>query len=180
MNGFGWFDIVFYLFGMLLVGSSLMVAFSPNLIYSAFALLGSLVSVAALFVLLSADFLAVTQILIYVGGILVLILFAIMLTSRISEVRISNRYIGESPAFMVTAAAFLALAVIAIRSPWLKAANPEWEPTTKEIGNSLLTKYILPFEIASVLLLIVVIGAVMVARKEVQRRQRGEPGEAGG
>ena len=168
MIALNWFDIVFYVFALVLVASSLMVAFSRNLIYSAFSLLGSLVSVAVLFVLLSADFLAVTQILIYMGGILVLILFAIMLTSTIREVRVSNRYIGESPAFLVTAFSFLLLAVISVRAPWLKAVVRPSGPTTREIGNSLLTKYILPFEIASVLLLIAVVGAVMLARKEVK------------
>jgi len=105
------------------------------------------------------------------GGILILILFAIMLTSTISEVRVSNRYIGESPAFLVTAVSFLVLVVISVRAPWLKVASPPSEPTTAEIGNNLLTQYILPFEIASVLLLIAVIGAVMLARKEDRKPQ---------
>jgi NADH-quinone oxidoreductase subunit J len=170
MIALNWFDIVFFVFGFILIASSVMVAFSRNLIHSAFSLVGALVSVAVLFVLLSADFLAVTQILIYMGGILVLILFAIMLTSTIRDVRISNRYVGESPAFLISFATFVLLAVISFVSPWLEAANLDYEPTTREIGNQLLSKYILPFEIASVLLLIAVVGAVMLARKEVKRR----------
>ncbi len=169
MIALNWFDIVFYIFALVLTASSLMVAFSRSLIYSAFSLLGSLVSVAVLFALLSADFLAVTQVLIYMGGILILILFAIMLTSTIREVQVSNRYIGESAAFLVTAVSFLVLVVLSIRAPWLKAAAPLTETTTRAIGDSLLTKYILPFEIASVLLLIAVVGAVVLARKEVKR-----------
>jgi NAD(P)H-quinone oxidoreductase subunit 6 len=169
MIALNWFDIVFFISGIILVASCLMVAFSRNLIYSAFSLLGALVSVAVLFVLLSADFLAVTQILIYMGGILVLILFAIMLTSTIQDVRISNRSIGESPAFLIALVTFVFLMVIALRSPWLKAVHLDYEPTTREIGNNLLSKYILPFEIASVLLLVAIIGAVVLARKEVKR-----------
>jgi NAD(P)H-quinone oxidoreductase subunit 6 len=170
MIALNWFDIVFFVFGFILIASSVMVAFSRNLIYSAFSLMGALVSVAVLFVLLSADFLAVTQILIYMGGILVLILFAIMLTSTIRDVRISNRYVGEGPAFLISLITFIVLVVVSFVSPWLKATNLGYEPTTREIGNNLLSKYILPFEIASVLLLIAVVGAVVLARKEVKRR----------
>jgi len=169
MIALNWFDIVFFVFGLVLVASSVMVAFARNLIYSAFSLLGALVAVAVLFVLLSADFLAVTQILIYMGGILVLILFAIMLTSTIRDVRISNRSVAEGAAFLIALITFVLLGILAWNAPWLEARNPTYEPTTREIGNLLLSKYILPFEIASVLLLVAVVGAVVLARKEVKR-----------
>ena len=64
---------------------------------------------------------------------------------------------------------FVVLAVISVRAPWLRVRRPDFEPTTATIGDSLLTEYILPFEIASVLLLVAVIGAVVLARKEVRR-----------
>ncbi len=82
---------VFYLVAIVTVGSALMVAFSRNIIYSAFSLLGTFAGVAGLYVFLGADFVAAVQLLIYVGGILILILFAVMLTHRITDVEITNR-----------------------------------------------------------------------------------------
>ena len=79
---------VFYLVAIITVGSALMVAFSRNIIYSAFSLLGTFAGVAGLYVFLGADFVAAVQLLIYVGGILILILFAVMLTHRITDVEI--------------------------------------------------------------------------------------------
>ena len=86
---------VFYLLAAVTVGSALGVALSNSIVYSAFALMGALLGVAALFVLLGADFLGVVQLLVYVGGILVLTLFAVMLTHRISDVNVSNRAVGR-------------------------------------------------------------------------------------
>ena len=80
------------------------VAFSPNIVYSAFSLMGTFMGVAGLYVLLAADFVAVVQVLIYVGGILVLMLFAVMLTHRIADVRVSNRSVGRLPALLIMAA----------------------------------------------------------------------------
>jgi NAD(P)H-quinone oxidoreductase subunit 6 len=166
MMGLGFFDLAFYGLALVVAGSSVIVAFSRNLVYSAFALLGSLAGVAGLFALLGADFLAVTQVLIYIGGILVLILFAIMLTSTIRDVRIANRSIGRPAALLASGVTFLLLVGLAWRAPWLRAAAVSFRPTTKAIGNGLLSKYVLPFEVVSVLLLIAVIGAVGIARKE--------------
>src|SRR3989304_9777396 len=83
-------NLVFYLIAALTVGSAILVAILPNIIYSAVALLFTFAGVAGLYVLTSADFLAATQILVYVGGILVLIMFAVFLSSRISTVKLSN------------------------------------------------------------------------------------------
>ena len=80
------FDIVFYLFAFITVVSAFIVVFSKNIIYSAFSLLFAFVGVAGLYVLLYADFLAITQVMIYVGGILVLLLFGVMLTSKLISV----------------------------------------------------------------------------------------------
>ena len=96
---------VFYLLAAVTLGSGLGVALSRSIIYSAFALMGTLLGVAALFVLLGADFLGVVQLLVYVGGILVLTLFAVMLTHRISDVNVSNRAVGRLPAAALAGAA---------------------------------------------------------------------------
>src|SRR5918994_4350901 len=92
---------VFYLIAIITVGSAVVVAFSRNIIYSAFSLLGTLAGVVGLYVFLGSDFVAAVQLLIYVGGILVLILFAVMLTHRITDVEITNRAAGRIPALIV-------------------------------------------------------------------------------
>ena len=89
--------VIFYAFAVLTVGSAAAVAFSSNIVYSAFALMGTLFGVAAMYVFLAADFVAAAQLLIYIGGILVLILFAVMLTHRIATVDVSNRSVGRFP-----------------------------------------------------------------------------------
>src|SRR5579863_6935804 len=93
---------VFYLLAILTVGSAAIVAFSRNVVHSAFALLGTLVGVAGIYVLLAADFVAVIQILLYVGGILALTLFAVMLTQGIGDVSLSNRAVGQAPALLIS------------------------------------------------------------------------------
>ncbi|MGH7809150.1 MAG: NADH-quinone oxidoreductase subunit J family protein, partial [Candidatus Binatia bacterium] len=105
---------VFYLIALLTVGSAGMVAFSRNIIYSAFSLLGTFMGVAGIYVFLGADFVAAVQVLIYVGGILVLILFAVMLTHRITDVEITNRAAGRIPALLLVAL-FLVLVIQTVK-----------------------------------------------------------------
>src|SRR5512137_862839 len=97
------FDIVFFVFAFITVVSGFIVVFSKNIIYSAFSLLFTFFGVAGLYVLLQADFLAVTQILIYVGGILVLLLFGVMLTNRVISVDIKTSTVQTVPALLVVA-----------------------------------------------------------------------------
>src|SRR5438045_8355806 len=95
--------VVFYLVALLVVASAAMVAFSRNIIYSAFSLLGTFAGVAGIYVFLGADFVAAVQLLIYVGGILGLIRFAVMLTHRITDVQITNRAGGRIPGLLMVA-----------------------------------------------------------------------------
>jgi NAD(P)H-quinone oxidoreductase subunit 6 len=144
------------------------VAFSRNIIYSAFSLLGTFAGVAGLYVFLGADFVAAVQVLIYVGGILVLILFAVMLTHRITDVEITNRAAGRLPGLLVVAV-FLVLLIQTIReTPWVKAKEVVHQPTTARIGDLFLENYLLPFELASLVLLAAMIGAVVLSRKEIK------------
>jgi len=94
-------DQVFFLFATLAVVGAAGTAFSKNLVYSSFSLLASLFGVAAIFASVSADYLAIIQLIVYVGGILVLFLFAVMLTNRITEVKNSNHLVGVLPAAAV-------------------------------------------------------------------------------
>jgi NAD(P)H-quinone oxidoreductase subunit 6 len=159
---------VFYLIAIITVGSAAVVAFSRNIIYSAFSLLGTFAGVAGLYVFLGADFVAAVQVLIYVGGILVLILFAVMLTHRITDVEITNRAAGRLPGLLVVAV-FLVLLIQTIReTPWVKVKEVVHQPTTARIGELFLENYLLPFELASLVLLAAMIGAVVLSRKEIK------------
>jgi NAD(P)H-quinone oxidoreductase subunit 6 len=159
---------VFYLVAILTVGSAFMVAFSRNIIYSAFSLLGTFAGVAGIYVFLGADFVAGVQLLIYVGGILVLILFAVMLTHRITDVEITNRAAGRIPALLITGL-FIYLLIQTVRqTPWVKVKEIVHQPTTAKIGDLFLENYLLPFELASLVLLAALIGAVVLSRKEIK------------
>jgi len=172
MSDFSFFPIVFYLLAAVTVASAAGVAFSNNIVYSAFALMGTLLGAAGLFVLLAADFVAVIQVLIYVGGILVLTLFAVMLTHRVADVRVSNRALGRWSTLLVIAAVGAMMGRALAITTWHQVDPLVPTPTTYGIGDGLLTSYVLPFELASVVLLAALIGAVVLSRKEL----KDEPG----
>jgi len=159
---------VFYLIALITVVSAAMVAFSRNIIYSAFSLLGTFMGVAGIYVFLGADFVAAVQVLIYVGGILVLILFAVMLTHRITDVQITNRASGRIPALIVVGVLIYLLIVAIKDTPWVKAKELVYAATTAKIGDLFLSSYLLPFELASLVLLAAMIGAVVLSRKEIK------------
>ena len=159
---------VFYLIALITVMSAGMVALSRNIIYSAFSLLGTFMGVAGIYIFLGADFVAAVQVLIYVGGILVLILFAVMLTHRITDVEITNRAAGRIPALLVIALFLVLLIQTAKETPWVKAKEVVYAATTARIGDAFLYDYLLPFELASLVLLGAMIGAVVLSRKEIK------------
>ena len=161
-------DQVFFLFATMAVLGAAGTALSKNLVYSAFALLASLFGVAALFAWLSADYLAITQLIVYVGGILVLFLFAVMLTNKITDVKGSNPVVGEKPAAVVSLGLFGLLAYVAVKTPWPELPEPTYRETTETIGDALLSTYLLPFEILSVVILAALVGSVIMARKEMK------------
>lgn len=161
--------IIFYLLAIIIIGSAAVVVFSKNVMHAAFSLLFTFFGVAGIYVLLSADFLAITQVMIYIGGILVLIIFGVMLTNKISGVDIKS---GSSGKFQIAITALsvlvlgTALSVTYINVNWFSAQQITSEPTINLIGNELLTNYLLPFEAASVLLLVAIVGAALIARKK--------------
>jgi NADH-quinone oxidoreductase subunit J len=156
--------LVFWAFAILTVGSAAVVVLSRTLIYSAFALLFTFFGVAGLYVLLGADFLAATQLLIYVGGILVLLLFGVMLTHKIYDLDLRTEATQILPGGIVAAGLFVILAATAVRTEWMGVARTP-APTTAEIGRLFLGEYLLPFEAASVLLLVALVGAAMIVRR---------------
>jgi NADH-quinone oxidoreductase subunit J len=160
------FDIVFYIFAAITVLSAFVVVFSRNLMYAAASLLFTFFGVAGLYILLHADFLAVTQILIYVGGILVLLLFGIMLTSKVVSVDIKTGTVHSVPAMILAAIVFGSLAAV-FYATWSQVPEPTTSATatTRTIGELLMTRFVLPFEVASVILLAALIGAAFLARR---------------
>ena len=163
--------LLFYAFAAFTVITAAGVAFSRNIVYSAFSLMGTLFGVAALYVFLAADFVAAAQVLVYIGGILVLILFAVMLTHRIN-VAVSNRSVGRLPALLVIGGVAAIMGRAIFRTAWPVATELPEEPTTYAIGKAFLGAYVLPFELASFVLLAVLVGAVVISRKEL-REPRG-------
>ncbi|TDE12495.1 NADH-quinone oxidoreductase subunit J family protein [Dyadobacter psychrotolerans] len=161
----------FYSFSILAIISALFILFSKNLIYGAFALFLTFLGVAALYVLAGADFLAVTQIMVYVGGILVLMIFGIMLTQKASkdttsttpnrvEVLLSREFWG----FLTGTGFFIFLGYIILDSQFKMTGDIiSSKSTIRTIGVELMTSHLLPFEIAAILLLVALIGAAYLA-----------------
>jgi NADH-quinone oxidoreductase subunit J len=155
-------EALFLFVALITVGSALYVAFSKNIVYSAFSLLLTLAGTAALYLILSADFVAMVQLMVYVGGILVLILFAVMITRGIEQSNSNpSRFIAVAPIL-----AFLLFALFA-NALW----NVSWEDQTpgaagitKDLGFLLITDYLLPFEVISILLLVGLLGSIAIVR----------------
>ena len=163
---------IFYGFALLTIASALAVVTVRNIVHAAFALMVTLFGVAGLYVFLQADFLAATQVIVYVGGILVLILFGVMMTSGRLEMRIhverGQLLLGGG---ISLALLMLLLTVIANTPGWenLTDDGTQYPPTTEQIGKLILNgKFLLPFEVVSVLLLVALIGAALISRKEVR------------
>jgi NAD(P)H-quinone oxidoreductase subunit 6 len=169
---------VFYLLAVLAVLGAGGVAFSQNIVYSALSLMLSFLGVAGLYVFLDAEFVAGIQVLIYVGGVLVLTLFAVMLTQGISDVEVSNASFSRPIGLIVVVAAFLVLFRSFLAASWFAGERSAMDSSTYGVGNALLGPYVLPFEVASVVLLTVLIGAVVLSRKEVG--EGGRPDERAG
>jgi NADH-quinone oxidoreductase subunit J len=159
------YQIVFYCFAVMTVGSAAVVVFSRSLIYSAFGLLFTFFGVAALYVFLGADFLAATQMIIYVGGILVLLLFGVMLTHKLYDLKLKTDSYQVVPALVVALSIFVTLVMVMQRARWFQGGQKEMLPTTAAIGTLFMNEYVLPFEVASVFLLIALIGAAMIVRR---------------
>jgi len=163
--------IIFWLFGALAILGAIAVAILPNLIRSAFALFLSLLSIAAIYLLAGADFLAYTQIIIYVGAILILLLFGIMLTKRTleepAEGGFKNQLSGGFVCLMILVA-LIAVMFTAESSPLYtptENSNPISTGISEAIGVQTLTRYLLPFEVVSLLLLAALIGAAWLTRR---------------
>ena len=158
--------LAFWIFSITAVVGALGVVLARRVFHSAMFLVAALGSTAAIYVLLSADFLAAVQILVYSGAIVILVLFAIMLTPQSVELPTFAPG-GQQLGGAVVALALLALMIVAIRTgPWPLAAQPLDQPTSAALGQGLLTTYVFPFELASLVLLVAMIGAILLARED--------------
>jgi NADH:ubiquinone oxidoreductase subunit 6 (subunit J) len=157
--------ILFYLFALVTIGTAAVVVFSRNIVHSAFALMFTLMGVAALYVLLYADFLAATQLLVYVGGILILILFGVMLTTQGYTISFKSITVNLVPASILSVAAAALLIYAFATTPWTINEVEERTDTVHNLGMMLMGDYILPFIVAGVLLLIAIIGAILMSTR---------------
>ena len=190
----GWEAAFFWVFAIAALVASLLTILAQNAVHSALFLISTLVSVAALYILLGAEFIAGVQILVYVGGVMVLFLFVIMLVNVSAEERGRERLFNRTPQ---VAAAFVVLLVLAfgliratsdgyrglaerdvVATERAAASRPDLAPAatgvarlsreTERVGASLYRYAALPFEIASVLLLVAIVGSVLLARTTKQ------------
>jgi NADH-quinone oxidoreductase subunit J len=170
--------LLFILFGAMAIGCALAVVAQRNPLYSAISLIGVFISLACLYVMLAAPFIAAVQVIVYAGAIMVLVVFVIMLLNVEEEERRRPRL-----KFLVPAAAALAGVLIAEvafilvsvqQSNVVPSTSTSDVGLTQSIGSALFTKYLLPFEITSILLLMAIVGAMTLARRGGLLRQREE------
>jgi len=157
--------LLFYGVAIAVVTSALGVCVSKNIVRMATWLFFALGSVAILFFMLAANFLGAIQLIVYVGGTLVLLVFGVMLTSRSPWARFGAGKVEIIGASVVCGALFLSLCVILGRGIWSGVTGTVPGVAVIEIGRSLLTTYVVPFEVAGVLLMIVMVGAAHLARQ---------------
>jgi NAD(P)H-quinone oxidoreductase subunit 6 len=155
--------------GVMMIGAAIGVVLFSNIVYSAFLLGGVFISIAGMYLLLNADFVAAAQILIYVGAVNVLILFAIMLVNKRQDfVAFPNSWVRKVLTGVVSVGLFGLLSTMVLATPWVYSTAPVagGESSIVLIGEHFFTDFLLPFELASILLLIAMVGAIILARRE--------------
>lgn len=158
-------QVIFYALAAVAVLSAMVTAFSRNIVYSTFALFGSFAGVAGIYILLGADFLFIIQIFIYIGGVLVVTIFAVMLTQGVADLNVSNRMVGLIPGLTVMTLLGAVMLYAVTHTEWPHGAGAAPAPTTSGIGNAFLGPYMLPFEMASIVLLAALLGAIVISRQ---------------
>jgi len=161
--------VSFAILAALVIGAALGVVLLSNIVYSAFLLGGVFISISGIYILLNADFVAAAQILIYVGAINVLILFAIMLVNKREDFsKIPGRWLRNAATGLVCLGIFGLLGTMILITPWSLATTASTiDNTIVEIGKHFFSDFLLPFELASVLLLMAMVGAIILARRDL-------------
>ncbi len=160
------YDIIFYFFALMTIGSAVLAVTLKNVVRAAFSLFFTLFGMAGLYVLLAADFVAIVQIMVYVGGILVLLLFGVMLTNKITGIDIKSVNVNFTASFIAIIGFCVFILAVLLHSQWHISILTEPEGTIKQIGHKLLTDYIFVFELLGVFLLVALIGAASIARQK--------------
>jgi NAD(P)H-quinone oxidoreductase subunit 6 len=161
--------VSFGILSVMMIAGALGVVLFSNIVYSAFLLCGVFTSIAGLYLLLNADFVAAAQVLIYVGAVNVLILFAIMLVNKREDFRtIPNAWVRQVATAVVCAGLFALLGTMVVSTPWVIVATTgaPAESSIVTIAKHFFTDYLLPFELASVFLLMAMVGAIVLARRD--------------
>jgi len=160
--------VSFGLLVIMMLGSALGVVLLENIVHSAFLLGGVFISMAGLYILLNAAFVAAAQVLVYVGAVNVLILFGIMLVNKQQAFpRVRLAWVGRAATAAVCAGLFALLTTTVLSTGWaLSTDTPAGDNATILIGEHFFSDYLLPFELASVLLLMAMVGAIILARRE--------------
>ncbi len=158
-------DLFFYLFAVLVIGTALIVTFSKNLLHSAFSLFFMFFGVAGFYILLGGDFLAMIQVMVYAGGISILMIFGTMLTIKISHPEESSPIIQRVFSLLGGIALWALLQGIFQKTEWPLLQQTKIEATTATLGLALLKEYVLPFEVVSFLLLTTMVGAILLVIK---------------
>src|SRR3984957_7602066 len=166
-------QVGFYFFALLAVVSSILVVTRRNAVQSAIFLVTALLATAGIFLNLNAEFLFIVQVILYVGGITVLFVFVIMLVNldvALHQVQFNRQwFVALMLALVRGAEAFAALAVIRHGLNTIEAASPQaLEPNTEQVAYGLFHTYMLPFEVASILLLVAMVGAVIMSKKRAE------------
>lgn len=158
---------IWFLFAAMTAAGAMAVAFSKNVVHCGYALLFALLGVCAMYAFLGADFLAATQVIVYVGGILVLVLFGVMMTHRIQATELREEIIQPVAALGAAVLVLILAGVMIKETAWpLLAEVTDPEPSTRAFGRAFLTSFLFPFEFASVLLLVAMMGAAMITREK--------------
>ena len=162
--------VSFGILAIMMLGTALGVVLLSNIVHSAFLLAGVFLSISGMYVLLNGDFVAAAQILVYVGAVNVLILFAIMLVNKREDFsQIPGRWIRNVATAVVCFGLFALLSTMVLVTPWSEnlVSPAVVENTVVTIGEHFFSDFLLPFELASVLLLMAMVGAIILARRDL-------------
>lgn len=159
------YDLIFYLFAAVTVLSAFFVVTTRNIVRAAFFLLFTFFGVAGIYVLLGADFVAIVQLIVYVGGILILLIFGVMITNKITSVDIKTGTVQTLPAAIGVGLFTGIIGAVILNTEWFVVNSEMPEPTLSILGRMLLNEYVLVFELLGILLLVALIGAASMARK---------------
>ena len=159
---------IFYLFAVIATVSAFLVVTLKNIFHSALFLVLTLFSIAGLYVLLDAGFLAGVQVLIYVGAITILMIFAIMLTYQLTNKNIRQTNEQKVPAAIIVLIFFILSLITMIKTAWPLTRSELPANNIFELGRQLLQTYVVPFEVVSIVLLVALIGAIIISRREPQ------------